>query len=200
MKGGWRFNSGRHGWRHKTSSYRRIDVQRWQREGLLDGPRFFGWQWSNDAGEKLAAIDVKSGTTSPDVVIVSYRWRDYGTDDWEPAEYQIALTRTSGTLGGSRVWFRCPHCWHRAVHLYIAGRRLACRTCLNLAYPCQSENAAGRCHRRMAKIEERLSRKGLHAKTFDRLSQQLDETDTRLDALIGARLLALLGVEFGPSD
>lgn len=195
MKGGWRYSAGRPGWRAKTSSCYRIDVQRWQRDGFLDGPRMFGWQWTNNWGDQSASISVRSHTPSPDVVTVQYRWRPHSADEWKPAEHRVSLTRTPGTLGGWRVWFRCPGCSRRAVHLYVTGRRLACRKCLNLAYPSQSEDVASRCHRWIYKIGKRLENRRLHENTKDRLFAKLEAAETRLDAEIAAHLSSLQGVD-----
>jgi hypothetical protein len=44
--------------------------------------------------------------------------------DWEPANY-----------GNSRPWFLCPECGARRRFLHLRNDRLACRICLDLAYP-----------------------------------------------------------------
>ncbi|MEI7970730.1 MAG: hypothetical protein WCJ69_17265 [Betaproteobacteria bacterium] len=135
-----------------TEDYWRLDVRRWQREGLLSAGRVFRWQWNHD-GVKVASINVRVG---PDAVFVSYGQRADG-EDWKVEQYPIQLEWTACHYGGRRAWFLCPSrgCGRRVAILY-GGAVFACRHCHRLAYPSQREGAHDRAARRAERIRERL--------------------------------------------
>jgi hypothetical protein len=119
--------------------------------------------------------------------------------------------------GGERAWFLCPAegCGRRVARLYVGGAGIfACRYCYGLAYACQRESADDRGARRADKIRDRLGwepgilngpggkPKGMHWRTFDRLTAQHE-------AFVGIslawmatplRLLERLGVVGRPSN
>ena len=119
-----------------TNAYRSIDVQRWNREGLLTPHRSFVRQWSR-RGEVVASIGVR---TKPDQVILTYCRRN-GHKDWSNS-YTVDLDWTPCNFGGKRPWFLCPangsepgsYCKRREAVLY-GGAFFACRHCCQLAYP-----------------------------------------------------------------
>lgn len=135
-----------------TDEYRRLDVRRLQRDGLLTPGGVFGWQWTHN-GEKVASIDIR---TDPGRVMLSYRRRS-GGGDWKSEEYPVWLDWTACTYGGRRAWFLCPArgCRRRVAILYC-GAIFACRHCYRLAYRCQRETADDRAARRADRIRERL--------------------------------------------
>lgn len=49
----------------------------------------------------------------------------------------IQLCRTRNRFG-YRIWFQAPCCQRRTSKLYIYGKRIACRKCLNLKYASQN--------------------------------------------------------------
>ena len=97
----------------------------------------------------------------------------------------IDLMWTSCTLGGARVWFRCPACKRRVAILYLGGS-FACRVCHGLYYECQ--RTRGRCSARIKRqrLRHRLGGsadllepfpdkpKRMRHKTYDRLHRQAD--------------------------
>ncbi|MFO1351536.1 MAG: hypothetical protein U1F68_13065 [Gammaproteobacteria bacterium] len=195
--GGW--GSGRRwhiGAKAVTADYRRLDVRRWQRDGLLEPGRWFRWQWMQD-NKIIASIDVQAEAGH---VVLRYRHRR-GDQEWQDEEYPVRLVWTPCTYGGKRAWFLCPAlgCRRRVAILY-GGAIFACRHCYRLAYPSQRENAHDRALRRRDRIRARLGwepgilrptgdkPKGMHRKTFFRLTdehhdcvlQSLAEIRTRL--------------------
>jgi hypothetical protein len=179
--GGW--GSGqRFGTKNNTNDYRALDIRRWQRGGLLTPGSAFNWQWMRN-GETVALIHVR---TEVDRVILAYRHRR-GGGEWQDEEYPVWLNWTACYYGGKRVWFRCPAagCGRRVAILY-GGAIFACRHCYRLAYPCQREPTYDRQARRADKIRNRLNwepgilngkgwkPKGMHWRTFERLSEEHD--------------------------
>lgn len=49
---------------------------------------------------------------------------------------EIGITSTKTRFRGSRFWFVCPSCKHRASKLYIhpLSQQIGCQKCLNLLY------------------------------------------------------------------
>lgn len=178
--------SGRYwhyGARKTTSSHRTIDVRRWQRDGLLKDGHSFGWQWTRE-GEVVSSIRVSVETNR---VNLAYRHRSGDDDDWINLNYPVFIDWIPCHLGGQRPWFRCParKCGRRVAILYSGGI-FACRHCYRLVYPSQREKLDDRATRRADKIRARLDwepgilngdglkPKGMHWKTFERLSAQHD--------------------------
>jgi hypothetical protein len=110
-----------------TDEYRRIDVRRWQRAGLLKPGQAFSTSW---AGSEAVLINVR---IQIDRVMLS----------GSGGEYAIGLDWTPCTYGGQRAWFLCPAagCGRRVATLY-GGAIFACRHCYRLVYPSQRETAA----------------------------------------------------------
>ena len=177
--------SGRY-WRRDTkpttSDYQAIDVRRWQRDGLLALYRAFSWQWLRD-GKVVASIRVH---TEPGRVILTYRHRSNG-EDWKDENYPVYLDWTACNFGGQPPWFLwpAPGCGRRVAILY-GGDIFACRHCYHLAYPSQRETDDDRAARRADRIREKLGwepgflngkgwkPKGMHRKTFEKLTVQHD--------------------------
>jgi hypothetical protein len=123
-------NRWRYGTRSTTEDYRRLDVRRWAREGMLRPGYHGGWQWSR-GGEVVASIQMHA---EADRVVLTYR-HSSGGGDWQDKEYPVFLERTPCTFGGTRPWFVCPArgCGRRVAILY-GGAIFACRHCHQLAY------------------------------------------------------------------
>lgn len=67
-----------------TDEYRRIDVRRWQRDGLLRPGTSFAWQWSLD-GTVRAWINV---AVARGYVVLRYRYRRE-EGEWTDASYPV---------------------------------------------------------------------------------------------------------------
>jgi hypothetical protein len=172
-----------YGAKNTTDDYRSIDIRRWNRDGLLQPHRSFGWQWSRH-GEVYASIQV---CTEAGKVILTYRHRS-GGDDWKQESYPVGLEWTNCHLGGQRPWFLCPArgCRRRVAILY-GGTVFACRHCHNLVYPSQREEEHDRAARKADRIREKLGwepgilngrgwlkPKGMHWSTYQKLIKEHD--------------------------
>lgn len=189
-----------------TTSFRQLDVRRWQRDGFLLAGRAFGWQWTRD-GEQVASINVRAEI---DRVILSYRHRS-GGGEWKDEEYPVRLAWTPCTYGGRRAWFLCPAAGcGRCVAILYGGGIFACRHCYRLTYPSQREAYHDRTSRRADKIRERLGwepgilngsgwkPKGMRWRTFDRLRAEHDALVQVSLAEIAAKFrMKIPGVEPG---
>ena len=198
------FGSGRQGGGRCTGDMRPLDVRKINRAGLLTPGRWFSWQWTfND--EVIATINLRVETGR---VVLDYRNRSphHNGGEWEPMNYPVRLDWTPCTLGGQRVWWRCPAvgCGRRVAVLF-GGRVFACRHCHELAYRCQRETDDDRATRRADTIRRRLGwepgilngnglkPKGMHWRTFDRLEASHDAHVNAALAGMAARLGLLHG-------
>jgi len=184
-----------------TDDYRKLDVRRLQRDGLLSPGQHYSCEWSRN-GEKLASIQIR---TELNKVILSYRHRS-GGDEWQDKEYPVWLDWTGCNYGGQRAWFRCPSagCGCRVAILYC-GSIFACRHCHQLAYSSQREDSASRMIRKADKIRAHLGwvpgianapgqkPKGMRLQTYWRLcKEQADLADVGL-----ATIIQKLGLKLG---
>lgn len=178
-----------------TEGYRSLDVRQWKRRGFLSPGRAFNWQWSRQ-GEVIASINVRA---EPERVVLTYRHKSGG--DWKDESYPVHLVTTPCHMGGERPWFLCPArgCGKRVAVLY-GGGIFACRKCCQLAYPSQRENGMDRATRRADRIRDRLGwpvgilegsgwgkPKGMHWRTYERLSDEHDTFTNTVNLAIIAR-------------
>lgn len=185
-------SSGRknQGGKRTTEDCRSLDVRQFQRDGLLEEGKSFGWSWTRN-GEKMASIQVK---VSENRVILDYRHQSNGSE-WKNQNYPVLLEWTPCNYGGLRAWFRCPAngCGRRVAKLHLGSSSIfACRHCYQLAYASQRENADDRATRQAGKIRDRLSwvpgifyghgikPKGMHWKTYQRLVSEYDSLVNRI--------------------
>ncbi len=172
------FGSGRRGGRDVTADYRRLDVRKLHRAGVLVPGWIGGWQWSR-RGEKTADIGIEVGEGS---IRLRYSIKNTG----EQKDYDVGLSYTGCNYGGARPWFLCPCCGRRVAVLY-GGAVFACRHCYKLAYQVQRESDNNRVARRLDAIRERLGwpdgflngdgwkPKGMHWRTFYKLRAEHDQ-------------------------
>ncbi len=132
------YGSGRRGGRDTTDGYRQLDVRKMQRGGFLVPGSWSIWRWSRN-GEVFASIQVRADFNR---VVLMYRHRSYGDEDWTQEEYPVSLEWTPCYFGGERAWFLCPRpgCGRRVATLW-GGAMFYCRHCYNLAYASQNETA-----------------------------------------------------------
>ena len=173
----------------------RVDVRYMYKRGLLKEDMAGSLSWTT-RGEPSGSI--------------SYRFYDgylmlsyiLTTEDSEPEHIddQIQVEWTPCNYGGHRPWFRCPSYNRRVMVLARQGRLFRCRKCHHIPYGSQTEMRADRLIREARKIralvgasddlQEPIWRKpkGMHRKTFDRLSRKDRIISAEIDNFI-ARLL-----------
>ena len=168
--------------RNTTEDSLPLDIRRLQCSGVLVPGTSFSWQWTvND--KPVASIQVR---VEAQRVVLVYRHRRRGDDDWQSVEQPVCMDHTACTYGGVRPWWRCPSCGRRVAVLYGSGKLYACRQCYQLAYSCQRETADDRAARRADTIRRRLGwrvgilnpsggkPKGMRWRTFERLTAEHD--------------------------
>lgn len=194
--------------KRNTDQYKKIDVRYMQRESLLDVGEAGSLRWtSQQTGEVTGRIDYE---VQHDSVCFKYNVRSNPSEAWRPYSYHVPVTHTPCNYGGSRAWFKCPHCFKRVAVLYI-DEKIACRTCYNLNYTSQQQTKGTWQQRdRMNKVRgkldwplfkdvyvwQRIKPKGMHYKTFYQLCREHDfyersyldafgESINRLERMIG---------------
>lgn len=179
-----------------------LDIRRLQRDKLLQPGRRFSLSWSRN-GEPTGDIRVE---TERDAVLLIYRTRRYGNQEWKDIRQRVPITWTRCSLGGRRPWFICSvyasgrFCGRRVAILYGAGDLFACRHCYGLAYASQSESPRNRALSQAQKIRMRLSSSPsifdpfpekpahMHWRTYDRLRVRAMRSEGRSMALLAAYL------------
>jgi hypothetical protein len=182
-----------------------IDVNRLHKIGCLRAGWSAGLQWTS-GGEELTSIKLRA---EADRLLVSYRICIDGA--WADVEQTVRIVRVSCRFGGERPYFICPGvangvaCGRRVAKLYRPGPYFLCRRCYRLAHASQSEGPLDRTLRCANKIRQRLGGdpgmaapfppkpKGMWRRTYERLRQQVFESEMLADeafALRAERLLA----------
>lgn len=193
-KGGSRWGAGRPAQHRKTSNFRHMDVRRLQRDGLLKDGAAYGWYWKDDTGKEIASISVRVEGTG-----VRFMYRIGGEHE---VNQFVPLTKTACNYGGGRMWFVCPYCARRCALVYI-GRQVACRKCLRLKYPSQSDDETYASWRRQRKLEAKLGGadywrkpKGMHQSTFDRIHSAIIGEESRREAFLVAEFQRRFSMHF----
>jgi hypothetical protein len=182
-----------------TDSYRSIDIRYLNRKGFLRPGASFTLRWIRN-GEHTGSIHASTTWHS---LVLAYRTRPRGSDEWQQQEYPVELARTPCYYGGERTWFLCPArgCGRRVAVLY-GGGIFACRHCHQLAYESQREQPHDRALRRAQAIRMKLGgsgsmadpfpgiSKGMHWRTYERLRDEHD----RANALYIGGLGRVLGL------
>ena len=164
---------GRSGTKRTIEEVPALDVRAWAREGLLVEGQWFSATMTGRGGGHSVTVQVEDDS----VQILRQFEAPPGR---APIGFRVQLDRTYPRFGGVRYWFLCPRpdCNRRMALLYPAGREFACRRCLNLTYPSQSENRRWRALRQAQKIRVRLGAsanvmtpfplrpRGMHVRTY----------------------------------
>ena len=183
--GGSRYGAGRLATHVKAEHCRRIDVRRWQREGILRSGQVGAWQWTDpDTGKQTAVIGYQGNGNS---VTLNYSL------DGKPSMQVVWLDATACNYGGTRQWFKCPIRGERVAVLYLRAGRFACRHCQRIAYASQSGDPIDRTWRKQSKAEAKLGPnwarpKGMHAATHERILSIIFECEERRDAALAGYL------------
>jgi hypothetical protein len=139
---------------------RRIDANRWMREGILKAGVWHSgkWCWLRDASsqEETASMGYEVCTLDParSWLRLFYTF----TQTQLSMDYHVELTTTQPRFGGLRWWFICPlvvngvACVRRVGKLYLHGRYYGCRHCHRLSYTsCQESRKYAGLYRLMAR-------------------------------------------------
>lgn len=174
-------NYYRFGKKDTAEECRSLDVRRWQREGILEPGRVFGWAWHRD-GREISSIGV---AVLRDAVELSYSVESEGRI--EDVRYTVPFSWTACNFGGKRPWFVCPgvvngrYCGRRVAKLYLKRRYFLCRHCHDLTYESRQIAQKYRGLHKCQKIRRRLGGtanmmdpfppppKGMRLKTYTRL-------------------------------
>ena len=77
-----------------------IDVREWARRGYLRPHQPFLWSWTRD-DELCGSITVRTGRGAvPGAVVLSFRPRGPGANQWRSHEQRVPITWTQCHLGG----------------------------------------------------------------------------------------------------
>ena len=195
MRGGYRYNAGRPGWRRKCEHKLRFDIRVLHRKGRLAAGQYFSWYWSRDE-ERVATISVM---TFPGAVELEYTWTPHGCDA-RHVRCRVELARRACRFGGERSWFQCPDCGRMCAVLFGLSRRgnFACRVCQRLTYASEAESPIDRSWRAQRKLEARLTDQGkrptgMRRRTFERICEKLGAIEERRDELLWPSFLRIAG-------
>lgn len=189
-RGGSRYGAGRPAHNIKAESVQRIEVRRWSRAGYFTGNFFFSTSW-NRGGEPTGSISVQ---TTRDSAVLSYRIKDFRSDEWQDKRQFIPVLQTPCNYGGSRRWFRCPVCQRRCEVLYLRAYRFACRKCQRIAYTSQSGGPMDRLTHKSHKLQARVANgkpNGMRRVTYNRIWEQVNEIEELCNRHFAARLVRL---------
>lgn len=191
------FGSGRwYRWgdtRTTLDDVKRLDVRWLSRQGYLQpwARAMVTWhQREQQTGSvRVAMVDGR--------LVVEYRYRTRGAEDWEDVRQVITLDWTACHYGGQRPWFLCPGCQRRVAVLCGAGKWFRCRHCYRLPYASQGDMALDRLSRRVRTMQDRVGTrhtkpKGMHRRTWKRRREQLMEAEMARDLFMDAALERLI--------
>lgn len=186
--GGSRHGAGRPAMHVKAEHCRRIDVRRWQREGILRPGAGGAWAWTNSEGERTASIGYRAWDGAVNL--------DYAIDG-RAAGQRITLDTTACTYGGTRPWFVCPVRGERVAVLYLRAGRFACRHCQRIVYASQSGDIYDRTWRMQAKAEAKLGPnwarpKGMHATTRERLLSIIWDCEEQREVALSVHFASMI--------
>ena len=194
------YGSGRTGWKPKAETAKRVDIRYLYKRGMLIPGSQSTLSW-NLGGEPAGNIRMKAEEGE---IILIYRIRLYGEEEWHSIEEPVSLTWTDCNFGGQRPWFRCPKCNKGVAVLYGLGRYFLCRHCYGVTYYSRCEGWYDRLLRKDRKICRQLNSdgnddtpdgfkpKGMHCKTYDRLCRERE----KLGAGMARYVEKIFGVRF----
>ena len=182
----WLLNSRR----STTGDLRRIPVQGIVTHGLQRPGVPFSWRWSQD-GEVRASVGASVQCDDDRGVLTL----DY-TLNGSPMIQRIRLAGSPCRFGGVRWFAVCPHTARRVAYLYIGSSGASSRHTYRLKFDSQRECPLDRSLRRRQKTLAKLKTddpgylprpKGMHARTYERLLEQVWQEEDSFDAAVLAR-------------
>ncbi len=178
-----------------TEESKRIDIRYLKQQNMLR-PNIKGSLTWPCGGEPTGYINY---IMYENTMILNFKWRHYGDDDWQSVEQTIWFDRTRCNYGGERKWFLCPGCGARVAVLYGAENHFLCRHCYQLPYASQGEDYLARLTRKSDHISVRLEAdeyiefggyykpKGMHWKTFYHLIMTENDLEDRTENALFAK-------------
>ena len=175
------------GGKRTTGDFSELDVRYLSRNGNLRPGTSSTLRWSRN-GVNTSSIGIRS---TFDSVVLSYKRKSPGSNEWKSEEYPVYLHWTPCNYGGRRPWFLCPAqgCGRRVAVLY-GGGIFACRHCHGLNYRSQHEPAWDRALTRYQKIRVKLGGhpgdayafpskpKGMHWHTYERWCMKANQAQS----------------------
>jgi len=192
-RGGSRYGAGRPAHNIKAESVQRIEIRRWVRAGYFDGSSCFSTGW-NRGGEPTGSISVQ---TTRDSAVLSYRTKDFHSDEWQNKRQHVPVELTPCNYGGSRRWFRCPVCQRRCELLYLRSHRFACRLCQKVAYSSQAGGPIDRLTHKSHKLQVRIDGGKplwMRWKTYNAIRDEVFRIEVLADQVFATRCAGLLGL------
>jgi len=186
--------SGGHNQRKRgvVEAHRRLSANSMQKHGVFCDGWSGRWGWSGDDGETTSWITVIGGH---DEIRLNFNFRQ-GGGDWQSVDQTVILTRVQKPFGKDQPYFFCPHCGHRALHLYGSQARFLCRSCSGLVHASSRERSSDRALRQARKLRRRLGAEAgfdyqafrprhMRQTTYERLHAKLEtkEAESWDDAL-----------------
>lgn len=148
------------------------------------------WHWSS--GQNKSSVSFLFDLTNSQNMFLRLRYDAVSSN--QSYDYKIRLERTGMHFGGYRYWLICPYTNKRSAKLYLAdtGKMFASREALGLKYESQSEDYKYRMVRKKHKIFSGFKTdysfpmrpKGMHYKTFDRLSDKYLAQEALCDGIL----------------
>ena len=188
-------NRWRWGARDTCEASLRVDIRFMRKAGLLRADTEGTLSWSR-GGERTGWIRYRCCSNSIELI---YRARPAG-GDWIDIQERVAIETRDQPFGGTRSYFICKACQRRCMVLY-GGLKFRCRTCSNLSYASQNEDATDRACSKARAIRKRLGYegtfddpfppkpKGMHWRTYERLEKECESLEslvaTEFDKLFG---------------
>ena len=181
--------------RATTEETKRIDIRYLKQQNMLRPDTRGSLSWSC-GGEPTGNINY---TMYENTMVLNFKWRHYGDEDWQSVEQTIWFDRTRCNYGGERKWFSCPGCDARVAVLYGADIKFFCRHCYQLPYASQGEDYLARLMRKSDKVSARLEAdeymefdgyykpKGMHWKTYYQLVMTENDLENRTQNSLLAR-------------
>jgi len=117
----------------RTSDLISISIFELRKRGYLSANSVMQMVWNDVNGEHAMLLEIRTSNTHSRIIVS-------GAD---LVGQSFDLVTTDCFFGGSRWWFECD-CARRVAILYKHGSYLACRKCLDLAYPLQQFTHTGK--------------------------------------------------------
>lgn len=166
----------------------RLDIPSLKRLGFFERNCFGTLNW-NCNGEPSGSVRI---SVTDARLIVSYRKKERGSEEWIDYKNEINLLTTECNYGGERKWLECPYCKRRMGVLTLGNDGFACRHCYKVPYASQQESKPDRLMRAQRKLAARMfededrgiKKKGMHWKTFNRLLSKHSDSESAYDKMM----------------